>query len=325
LTALDAKHILRACGSFARGSFLARMNKLCMGMAAAGRKPGGQEAEESVIAQMKTLPRTIAAHARRHRAALDEGWTRGQAGQILGRIDGIISQLPAAIRRAHERIMGERPVANADKLLSLCEGSLHVFVRGKAGAEVEFGNTLLLAENLDGSIVDHALLRERSPGDTRLLEESLTRINTLGIRLVLGIGTDRGFASRANSRFLEEMNIFDATCPRDPADLTRRHREDGLFAACQRRRAQTEERVGILKNNFLSGQPRARGDGRRVAAVDWAVLAHNLRTHRPAPAGPRKARHRRRPGRSPGGRIGSLPANIKRPEKPSGWKLAYRK
>lgn len=33
-----------------------------------------------------------------------------------------------------------------------------------------------------------------------------------------------------------ERGIFDATCPRDPAELDRRHREDELFTACQRRR-----------------------------------------------------------------------------------------
>ena len=125
--------------------------------------------------------------------------------------------------------------------------------------------------------MDHALLRDTSPGDTRLLEESLARIEALRIGPVLGISTDRGFASRANSGLLDGKGIFDATCPRDPAELTRRHREDALFTACQRRRAQTEARVGILKNNFLSGQPRARGYERRAAAVDWAVLAHNLR------------------------------------------------
>ena len=68
-------------------------------------------------------------------------------------VDGILGQLPAAIEQAHERIIGERPVAGADKLLSLYEGSHHVLVRGKAGAEVEFGNPRLLAENLDGIIV----------------------------------------------------------------------------------------------------------------------------------------------------------------------------
>ena len=285
-TLMKATVLIRGRGICARmespGSFLARMNKCCMAMAAAGRSPGSRKKKKAHLRQMKALAKTIAAHARRHRAALDErwaqtGWSRGQTQQILRRIDGILGQLPAAIKQAHERIIGERPVASADKILSLYEKDLHVIVRGKAGAEVEFGNTLLLGENLDGIIVDHALLRDTSPGDTRLLGESLARIDALRIGPVQGISTDRGFASRANSRLLEEKGIFDATCPRDPAELTRRHRDDALFAACQRRRAQTEARVGILKNNFLSGQPRARGYGRRAAAVDWAVLAHNLR------------------------------------------------
>jgi hypothetical protein len=285
-TLMKATVLIRGRGICARmespGSFLARMNKCCMAMAVAGRSPGSRKKKKAHLRQMKALAKTIAAHARRHRAALDErwaqtGWSRGQAQQILRRIDGILGQLPAAIKQAHERIIGERPVASADKILSLYEKDLHVIVRGKAGAEVEFGNTLLLGENLDGIIVDHALLRDTSPGDTRLLGESLARIEALRIGPVQGISTDRGFASRANSRLLEEKGIFDATCPRDPAELTRRHRDDALFTACQRRRAQTEARVGILKNNFLSGQPRARGYGRRAAAVDWAVLAHNLR------------------------------------------------
>lgn len=285
-TLMKATTLIRSRGLCARmespESFLARMNKYCIAMAAAGRKPGSRKQKKALLRLMKALSKTIAAHARRHRAALDErwaqtDWSRGQAQQILDRIDGILAQLPAAIKQAHERIIGERPVAGADKILSLYEKDLHIIVRGKAGAEVEFGNTLLLSENLDGIIIDHALLRERSPGDTRLLEESLTRIEALRIGPVLGISTDRGFASRANSGLIEGKGIFDATCPRDPAELTRRHREDELFSACQRRRAQTEARVGILKNNFLSGQPRARGYERRAAAVDWAVLAHNLR------------------------------------------------
>lgn len=285
-TLMKATVLIRNRGICARmespESFLARMNKCCMAMAAAGRKPGSKKKKKALLRQMKALAKTIAAHARRHRAALDErweqtGWSRGQAGQILRRIDGILEQLPAAIKQAHERIIGERPVASANKILSLYEKDLHIIVRGKAGAEVEFGNTLLLGENLDGIIMDHALLRDTSPGDPRLLEESLTRIEALRIGPVLGIGTDRGFASRANSRLLEEKGIFDAMCPRDPAELTRRRREDWLFTDCQRRRAQTEARVGILKNNFLGGQPRVRGYERRAAAVDWAVLAHNLR------------------------------------------------
>ena len=186
-TLMKATVLIRSRGICVRmespESFLARMNKLCMAMAAAGRKPGSKKKKKALLRQMKALAKTIAAHARRHRAALDErwaqtDWSRGQAGQILRRIDGILEQLPAAIKQAHERIIGERPVASADKILSLYEKDLHIIVRGKAGAEVErvarqrppkqrgahpaqqpelqFGNTLLLSENLEGIIVDHA-------------------------------------------------------------------------------------------------------------------------------------------------------------------------
>jgi hypothetical protein len=38
--------------------------------------------------------------------------------------------MPAAIHQAHERIIGGRKVANAEKVLSLYERDLHVIVRG---------------------------------------------------------------------------------------------------------------------------------------------------------------------------------------------------
>ena len=51
-----------------------------------------------------------------------------------------------------------------------------------------------------------------------------------------------------------------------------------IFATGQTRRAQTEGRVGIIKNGFLdAGKPRAKGFAHRQIAVQWAVLSHNLR------------------------------------------------
>jgi hypothetical protein len=61
-----------------------------------------------------------------------------------------LSALPAAVKQAHERIIGERQVANDEKLLSLFEPDIHVIVRGKADAEVEFGNLLVLGEQTMG-------------------------------------------------------------------------------------------------------------------------------------------------------------------------------
>ena len=48
------------------------------------------------------------------------------------------------------------------------------------------------------------------------------------------------------------------------------------FARLQRRRAQTEGRIGILKAGFLGRPMRAKGLAHRELALAWGVLTHNL-------------------------------------------------
>ena len=52
--------------------------------------------------------------------------------------------------------------------------------------------------------------------------------------------------------------------------------QDKKFRAIQKRRAQTEARIGIIKNTFLGGPLRSKGFAHRELTVAWAVLAHNL-------------------------------------------------
>lgn len=52
--------------------------------------------------------------------------------------------------------------------------------------------------------------------------------------------------------------------------------EDSTFRKIQKRRAQTEARIGILKNAFLGRPLRSKGFAHREKAVAWAILAHNL-------------------------------------------------
>jgi hypothetical protein len=263
-------------------SFLSRMNKLCIEMAQTRRKEGGEKMRKAVLREMKRLAKTTGQHAKRHRDGLDKawertGWTRAQADVVIRRIDSVLEQLPSAIKQAHERIIGERPVPSAEKVLSLYEKNVQIIVRGKAGAEVEFGNTLFIAEQENGLIVDYELIKGKTPGDPALLRRSTKRIGEIKAGTIRGIGTDRGFQSEENSRLLEAKEIFDGTCPRDPGELAERCEKDEVFVASQKRRAQTEARIAILKNAFLDGQPRVRGYENRRAATEWAVLAHNLR------------------------------------------------
>jgi len=260
--------------------FLRRINRLSMEMTQQRRQADSHQGRKRVLRQMKKVVKTVGAHARRHRELLDKNWeqtdwTRAQADQVLGRIDRVLELLPRAQKQAHERIIGNRQVDNQEKILSLYESDVHVVVRGKAGAEVEFGNTVLLAENRQGIIVDFQVYQKQAPADGHLLVESLERVmDGLGQR-VGAVGADRGFASAINSQGLMEAGIFNAVCPRQPQELKKRMREK-KFARMQKRRSQTEGRIGILKHNFFGQPMRAKGFCNRQMAVAWGVLTHNL-------------------------------------------------
>jgi hypothetical protein len=129
-----------------------------------------------------------------------------------------------------------------------------------------------------GFIVDHELSRSASPGDSKWLAQRIDKFAPEGDPAKLnGVFSDRGFASKRNTAALEAEDIFDGLCPRDPNELGKKMKDE-VFAAGQKRRAQTEARVGIVKNVFLdAGKPRAKGFAHRQMAVQWAVMAHNLR------------------------------------------------
>jgi hypothetical protein len=262
--------------------FLRQINALSMGMsAAARRKPGSKRERKRVLRAIKGLSKLVEEHGQRYRDALDKHWnqsdlTHKEAEVILRRMDNVLIQLPRARRQAHERIIGGRKVANAGKILSLYESDLHVIVRGKAGADVEFGNSLFLAENADGFILDHELKREISEGDAKWLQQRYAGMKEKSADRLCGVVADRGFESKASRLMLDEEGLFNGICPRDPRELARRMRQDELFRVTIRRRAQTEARVAVLKNVFLGGIPRAKGFENRQIQVDWAVLSHNL-------------------------------------------------
>ena len=263
-------------------SFLSRINGLCMAMAQAGKTfvVDSKKKRKAVLRKMKEVLNAVERHAVAHRQLLDAEWettgvSRGRVEAVLRRMDNILEQLPAAKKQAHERIIGERQVPNAEKILSLYDGDLHVMNRGKASGDVEFGNALFLCEQSDGLIVDYKLTRETPKADVQILRESILRVDAIGCGKAFAVVTDRGFDCAKNREYLEELDLFNGMCSRDPAELNRRKQEE-LFVGCQERRAQTEGRVAILKNVFIGARCRAKGFENREAQVDWAVLTHNL-------------------------------------------------
>jgi hypothetical protein len=222
----------------------------------------------------------VRAQAQRYRGWLDQqweqtDWSRPPAEQVLRRLDKVRTQLPAALHPAPERIIGERRGQNPDKILSLDEPDVPVVVRHKAGADVEFGHDLLLAESVQGLILDWELFADRVPAAPSLIKPCVQRIEKGLKQKLQGLGSDRGFDRAANRQGLGQKKIFNGRCPRSPENLGARMTEP-RFAAVQKRRSQTEGRIGIFKNNFLGRPLRAQGFAPRALAVAWGVLTHDL-------------------------------------------------
>ena len=260
--------------------FISQINKLCIQMAQCRRQKNSRKRRKQVLREMKRLLKKVEGHALRHVELLKKhrdksNLTEMQAHLILDRTRRILEQLDTVVWQAHERIIGERRVPNHKKTLSLYEKDIQVIVRGKANAETEFGNTLLLVEQVDGLIVDSQLLQDKSPGDAALLLESMERLDLMLPEKVDSFATDRGFDSPAVRELLESKNIFNAVCPKSPAALIERLNEPE-FRRHQKRRAQTEARIAIL-NHFMSNPMLQKGFEHREIHMRLSVLAHNIK------------------------------------------------
>lgn len=259
--------------------FIRDMNKLCIEMTHTRKKKDGNKVRKNVFRRMKKLMKTIENHARNYHALLEDhwretGWSELETQVVLDRIQNILNQLPQAIHQAHERIIGERRVNNAEKILSLFDPDLHVLVRGKAGAEVEFGNGLYLAEQADGLIVDWDFMQAQPTADSKLVKPSLKRIAKNYVH-TLSYAGDRGFDARANDIVLEELDIINGICPRSVPKLREKLEDEG-FCLLQKRRGGTEARIGIFKNAYLGSPLRSKGFVNRKMRIEWCILGHNL-------------------------------------------------
>ena len=286
LTLLKATTLVRREGLLNRmpdspEALTRQMNKLCIEMTHSRRKAGSKKTRKSVLRRMKKLLRRIGEHARCHRDLLNEHFvqtslSRHQAEGIIARIDEKLDLLPKVIEQAHERIIGERQVKNENKILSAHEPDIDVIVRGKAGAQTEFGNELFLAENPGGLIVDYMLYGKGAPSESEKMLESVERQQAMHVEAKLeALVADRGFDARRPAERLEEQGIANHICPKNPEVLKQRL-EEPQFCRWQTRRGATEARVAIFKNHGGGRVWRAKGLENRRLAVGWSALAHNL-------------------------------------------------
>ena len=261
----------------APATFPAAMNQLCMRMTHAGRGAKGETKRKAILREMLALTATVEAHAERY-VALAAAWEDrpGQVEAARRRMATVLALLPTVVEQVRARLLHGQAVPNGEKILSLYEPDTAVLTRGKAGAQVEFGHSLFLAEQRDGLIVDWAL-PQRPQDDPTLLVEAVARwLAAYGRGTIRASVGDRGFASPRARRALADADIRDAACPRSPRQLAQRLADDPDFRPQQRRRSQTEGRVAIVKQTFLHGVLHTKGHAHHAVEMTWVVLTHNL-------------------------------------------------
>lgn len=253
--------------------FARKMNSLCIEMANSRRNKNAKKRRKNVFRRMKALVGVIKEHALRYRDILNAKWeesdlSKAEADQIIKRLDNVLYKLPKALKQANDRIISDRLTDSQEKILSLYDDSTSVIVRGKDGAEFEFGNELLITEQLDGFIIDFQLY-ENKIADTNKLRGRLEKINA-EVQAI----ADRGFHSKAISNELGKSNIDNGICPRSPNELIEKRR-DPQFCKLQTRRSQTEGRIAAVKRFIGKIFPCSRFEDKQ-SNIAWGIFSHNL-------------------------------------------------
>ena len=262
---------------------LNELNKISIELGNARRRKDSRTKRKEVFRRLKKFSNRVANHARKHMELLvknrEEKTTlsEAQATHIIERMEDILKQLPEVKRVANERIIGERKVPSNEKIISPFETSAKIMVRGKSGAEVEFGNQLMIGENRDGLIVFYELYEEVK-SDSKLYIEAIEKTEeTVGSTLELICG-DRGYSDiKTQAQIVESRpDLKDHTCPKS-VDLLQKALAAPEFRRSQKRRCQSEGQIAILKHVYQRGKTLSKGIDSQGLELSWVMLTHNLR------------------------------------------------
>lgn len=262
---------------------LHQLNQLLIALGNARRRVDSKKLRKKVLRQLKKFSNRCAHHARKHKELLQKDRERltelseAQAQHIVQRLERVLELLPLAREQAHERIIGERRVPTADKILSIHERDINVIVRGKSGAEVEYGNQLTIGENRDGLITFYELYDDVKTDSNRLVDAIDKTQENIDELLEL-IVADRGYSDqKLDSEIAEKYpNIINHICPKSTTEMNNK-KQDIRFQESQKRRASTEARIAILTNNYQRGRSLSKGIESQRVELDWVMLTHNLR------------------------------------------------
>lgn len=213
---------------------------------------------------------------------------------LAKRLRELLPWVEKAIAQTEQRIMHERPVAAADKVVSLCEPHTQIIRRGKAKPhETEFGHKVNYAEVEHGFISDWQVIEAGNPPDADLLPSVLHQHRDRFGHVPTLLAVDRGVFSPENEALARRLHIRHIVMPKPGYQDKRRKRRQKLawFKRGQRFRNGIEGRISVVKRTMQINRCPCHGLERFEQWIGWGVLTANLVTL----ARQYRKRHRRKP------------------------------
>lgn len=164
-----------------------------------------------------------------------------------------------------------------DRIVSFHDPKARAIRKGKLNRPVEFGRTLLLAQDASGIIIDHTLY-EGNPNDRPLLIPQVKRCKKLFGRPPKAAAADKGFYSEDNLEALKQLKVTRIGIPKIGrlTPLQAKKQKQPWFKTLQRFRCGIEACISMLKRIFSLGDVRVRGTPATAIWTGFSIFSYNL-------------------------------------------------
>jgi IS5 family transposase len=238
------------------------------------------EARRDVYEKLVATAQQTVRQARRVRQALTEaGAAAGTAGQRLGKqVDQMLPLLERVIEQARRRVLQGEQVPAEEKVVSLFAPHTQIIRRHKAGAEVEFGRTVVFDE-VDGGLITRAHVLEPGASEHDELARALAHHQAVFGHAPPLVTGDRGMHSPANERVARDAGVRHLVIPRAGrvTAAQRQTEQERTWRRHYRWRAGMEGRISSLRRDYGLRRCPYQGDVGLRRWVGWGVVASNLR------------------------------------------------
>jgi IS5 family transposase len=218
--------------------------------------------------------RAVAVNARRTLARRGVA-AGGKLAAMISALEDTAAAVEQIAAQTRARVAGEIP-DGATRVVSLHDLDARPIRKGRLGRPVEFGYKAQVADNADGVVVDHVVVKGNPP-DGPMLVPAVTRITARFGRAPRAVTADRGYGEARIDTELESLGVKVVAIPRRgrPGPARSKVQRGRRFTKLVKWRTGSEARISCLKRDFGWRRSLFDGLGGTQTWCGWGVLAHN--------------------------------------------------